>query len=294
MTEIEKQFNFLKSGSPVEMKEAKKTIKKLWHKNTKIFNENIDFILEIIKDFDSIADNTHKAAVISGLSLAHLSLADEYFEELKKFIVKNLQNTDGRIREAASDVSSWLYISLSDRANPFVYPEGMPLNEKQKERQVIATKQYIDFVYELETLMDKYPAPDDKTEYIDEMKPSINKSLQKVWSKITNARVYPKILERTRPIPIDIFIKRKEIEKELTEMLEANQSDFDLEDIKEIIFDEDGTDDMTKIIRIFDDGGRTGEIENILDIVSDAWNYFPHRCLDGFCPQEKMLGLEIG
>jgi len=223
------------------------------------------------------------------LSLAYLSLADEHFDELKNFIVKNLQNPNGQIREVAVDVGSWLYISLSDRAEPFVFSEGTLLTEKQKEKQVVATKQYSDFVSELETLIDKYPEQNEDVEYIDDMKPSINKSLQKVWSKITNGRIYPKILERTRPIPIDIFIKRKEIEKEFTEMLKEAGSNFDLDDIKEIIYNEESQDDLTEIIMMFDDGQGLGEMSTILETINDAWNYFPHKLLNGLSPAEKLL-----
>ena len=292
MTEIEDIFNILKTGSPAEIREAKKTVKKMWHKDTEIFDKNADFILGLIKDFDLIADNIHKTAIISGMSLCFLSLADDYFEEFKNFIIKNLQNTDGRIREAALDTSDWLYSSLTSRAEPFVYPEGTPLIEKQKSEQIIAIKQYIDLVAEIENLTDhKYNDPNDNSEYINEMKPSISKSLHKIWERLTSSCVYRRIIEKSRPIPFDILMKRKEIEHELSEMLEGNKSDFDLEDIKEIIYNEDGTDDMTEIIRIFDNGGEEGEMQNVLDIVSDAWNYFPHRCLSGLCLQEKILGL---
>jgi hypothetical protein len=286
---LEQIFEAFEVGSPTEIKEARKTVKKLWNKDTKIFDKNIELVFQIIKDFDLIADDRHKAAVISGLSLAYLSLTDDHFEDLKNFIVKNLQNTNGQIREVAVDVSNWLYVSLSERALPFVFPEGKLLTEKQKTEQVVATKQYADFVFELEVLMDKYPTPNENTEYIDDMKPSINKSLQKVWSRLTDGRCYPKILERTRPIPIDIFMKRKEIERELVEMLEETESDFDLEDIKEVIYDEEDHDDLVRIIAMFDNGQGLIEMENILDAINDAWNYFPHKILDGLSPAEKIL-----
>jgi hypothetical protein len=285
---LEQIFEVFKTGSSVEVKEARKAVKKLWNKDTKVFDKNVELVFKIIKDFDLIADDRHKAAVISGLSLAYLSLADDHFEELKNFIIKNLQNPNGQIREAAVDVNNWLYISLSARALPFVFPEEKPLTEKQKTEQVIATKQYVDFVSELEVLIDKYPVPNEDTEYIDDMKPSINKSLQKVWGKVTNGRIYPKILERTRSIPIDIFIKRKEIERELIEMLEETESDFDLEDIKEIIYDEEDHDDLVRIIAMFDNGQGLIEMENILETINDAWNYFPHKLLDGLSPAEKI------
>ena len=72
-------------------------------------------------------------------------------------------------------------------------------------------------------------------------------------------------------------------------MLEETSSDFSLQHVKDIIFHEEGNDDMTKIIAMFDRGGDASELSNILELVTDAWNYFPHDILDGLSPQEKLL-----
>lgn len=75
-------------------------------------------------------------------------------------------------------------------------------------------------------------------------------------------------------------------------MLKEADSDFALQDIKDIIFNEEDNDDMMKIVAMFDDGGGASEIENALEIASDAWNYFPHKALKGLSPAEKMLQYE--
>jgi len=80
-----------------------------------------------------------------------------------------------------------------------------------------------------------------------------------------------------------------EIAKELLELLKKTESDFGLEDIRDIIYNEDGQDSLTDIIAMFDTGQGALELENILEIVNDAWNYFPHKSLDGLCPTEKLL-----
>ena len=86
-----------------------------------------------------------------------------------------------------------------------------------------------------------------------------------------------------------ILQRRKEIEEELLEMLKETESEFRLEDIKEIIYNEDGQDAMTDIIAMFDRGGDVSELENILEVVNDAWNYFPHKIISGLSPADKML-----
>ena len=84
-------------------------------------------------------------------------------------------------------------------------------------------------------------------------------------------------------------MKRKEIERELEEMLKETKGDFGLGDIKDIIYNEEESDVMMRIVAMFDTGQGTVELQDVLDVVSDAWNYFPHKALGGLCPQGKVL-----
>ena len=86
-----------------------------------------------------------------------------------------------------------------------------------------------------------------------------------------------------------ILERRKEIEQELMEMLKETESDFSLQHIRDVIFHEEETDDMMKVVAMFDRGGDASELDNILELVTDAWNYFPHKVLDGLSPQEVIL-----
>lgn len=87
----------------------------------------------------------------------------------------------------------------------------------------------------------------------------------------------------------EILQRRKEIEEEIKEMLKETESDFGLEDIKDAIYDEEEQGDFTKIIAMFDRGGEASELDNILELATDAWNYFPHKALGGISPAEKSL-----
>ena len=86
-----------------------------------------------------------------------------------------------------------------------------------------------------------------------------------------------------------IFKRRKEIEQELVDMLKETESDFSLQDVKNAIFHEKDEGDMMKIIAMFDRGGDTSELSNILELTNDAWNYFPHKIIDSLSPAEKLL-----
>lgn len=47
---------------------------------------------------------------------------------------------------------------------------------------------------------------------------------------------------------LQILQRRKEIERELVELLKDSGSDFGLEDIQKIIYNEDGQDSLTDVI----------------------------------------------
>lgn len=86
-----------------------------------------------------------------------------------------------------------------------------------------------------------------------------------------------------------IIAHRKEIEEDLMEMLRQTESDFSLQHVKDAIFYEEETDDMMKVVAMFDRGGDASELSNILELVTDAWNYFPHKALGGKSPREMAL-----
>jgi hypothetical protein len=86
-----------------------------------------------------------------------------------------------------------------------------------------------------------------------------------------------------------ILERRKEIEQELEEMLKKTESDFSLDHVRDVIFYEKSNDDMMKVIAMFDRGGDSSELSDILELVTDAWNYFPHKALSGISPAEAIL-----
>jgi len=81
--------------------------------------------------------------------------------------------------------------------------------------------------------------------------------------------------------------ERREIEQYVVALLKKVKSDFTFEDVKAAIYNETETDDMTRIIAMFDTG-KMDEMSNILDIVTDAWNCFPHKALGGKSPNETL------
>src|SRR3989344_1827569 len=84
----------------------------------------------------------------------------------------------------------------------------------------------------------------------------------------------------------EVLERRRELEQEITAMLEEVGSEFSLQDVTDAIYNETEEDDMTGIIAMFDRGGDASELSNILELVTDAWNYFPHELLNGRSPAE--------
>lgn len=104
-----------------------------------------------------------------------------------------------------------------------------------------------------------------------------------------------------------ILEQRKEIEQELVDMLKETdptlprlrrgKEQFTLQDIRDVIYNEEDNNDMMKAVAIFDGstslttgrGGDASELSNVLELVTDAWNYFPHKAINGISPAEKLL-----
>ncbi len=67
-------------------------------------------------------------------------------------------------------------------------------------------------------------------------------------------------------------------------LLEEANSDFTLDNVKDVIYNEKDTSDMQKVIAMFDDGNPEN-LSNIIETVTDAWNCFSHKALGGRCPK---------
>lgn len=268
--EIERLFEILKTGERGEVKAVKKQIEKLYHDNRTHSKNSGEIILGIIDDFENIKDIEHKIAVLSGLNLPVLYLVDKHFDELSKFILKNLENSDGRIREGSRHLASWLRIE----------------SEKNK-------KSYENFIDTIEVLMKKYE-PEEKPFYIGDTKPSVYKSLVIFWHSMVygTSMDYEHCEELMDPLNEDripflgqddddfkeevdydevlenVWADKKEGNPEdatewLKHLEEMSQKRL-LNQIKSLGFSESEADNMLATLRVFGVEATTGIINDIL------------------------------
>nr|MBI5455979.1 hypothetical protein [Candidatus Levybacteria bacterium] len=280
--EFEHIFAILKNGNQEEVKTAKKRLEKLWHSNSRKFKKNATIALKQLKEFDVIQNPKNKEAFVSGLSLFFLVLSDEYFKELKDFVLKVICHQNGHVREQMRKTADWMYISLSSRIHPFVWPRSKKLTQEQMLEQEKAKKEFAEYLNSIELLMEGYYERSyGRVKYVSSLKPSVYKSLQLLWGDLTRAGL-EKALHTSSP---NILAKREETEKELLTLIQKAKSNITLEEILEIIYEETDPEDFNDIVRTFDMGS-SYELQNAIELINDAWNYFPHRVLNGLSPAE--------
>jgi tetratricopeptide (TPR) repeat protein len=194
--EIEKIMVSLMTGTKEEIKDIQKVIRSLWMENSEKFKKNAPIVLKYLKQFDNIKNPKNQVAFISGLDLFFLSLADDYFEELKDFILKVIQHPNGNVREAIRKASNWAYVSFFARIYSVTWLKVENPTTEQKAIRKKAEDQYRNFLGEIDFLMRKNINVNDNSKYVNEMKPSVQKSLELLWNDVTRNGHLPSFMEK--------------------------------------------------------------------------------------------------
>ena len=82
---------------------------------------------------------------------------------------------------------------------------------------------------------------------------------------------------------------REGVRKRVEEIIGRYGVDLDFETIERMIYEEKNKDDFDNLTNLFAEKiSDMNELNKTLQIVNAAWNCFPHKCLNGLCPMEKL------
>lgn len=174
---FEELFKKLETGNRSDIKDAKEQIKKLWNADSESFEKAGSFIIQKLETVNHIKDGERRAATISGMNMFVLALTDDYFDDLVKFILKNIEDPDGRVREATRHIASWLRFKNSKY---YDFKKGKKVSDDMKRKAEKDIKIYEEFIDKIEELMRKY-TPVDKPLYIGDAPASVYKTLVLFW-----------------------------------------------------------------------------------------------------------------
>jgi hypothetical protein len=99
-------------------------------------------------------------------------------------------------------------------------------------------------------------------------------------------------MEKTKRGSRIIETYRMLTEERLLHLLQGAKSHKTLDDVSNLIFEGEATDFrlyLTAMLATFNCTDLDDLDETVLQVIQDAWNYFPHRCLNGRCPAEIMM-----
>lgn len=95
--------------------------------------------------------------------------------------------------------------------------------------------------------------------------------------------------DRGHQSPAEIGAFRRQTQQRLNRMLRRSQSFLTIGEVKALVFEADVPQFRTYLAALLAALGydRLADADDsVLQVIQDAWNYFPHRFLDGRCPAE--------
>jgi hypothetical protein len=96
--------------------------------------------------------------------------------------------------------------------------------------------------------------------------------------------------------PTHLIMRRAEAEAHLAALLKQSGSGSTVEQFKTFIYEKGSVislgDFVAVAFREFPTRRRDVDIETRLAVLTDAWNYFPHRARGGKCPAELFAELQ--
>jgi hypothetical protein len=98
-------------------------------------------------------------------------------------------------------------------------------------------------------------------------------------------------MDEKAPITPTILAHRSRTEARLRDLLDESESGLTLEAVKTLIFEAEAT-DFPRFVLAMSEAFNCENLDDLddvaLQVIQDAWNYFPHGELEGRSPAELM------
>jgi len=96
--------------------------------------------------------------------------------------------------------------------------------------------------------------------------------------------------------PQELITRRAEVEAHLAALLKQSGSGATVEQFKKLIYDKGSVISLGEFVSVafrqFPTRRRDVDVGTRLAVITDAWNYFPHRARRGKCPAELIAELQ--
>ncbi|MCG2726380.1 MAG: hypothetical protein L6420_09065 [Elusimicrobia bacterium] len=297
---LKELIKILKTGTPLQVKTADKGIEKLYDNLCQNYDEKCLFWEIFINELKNMhdLDDKHKASLIYSLKRPVMFAEEEFFCDIIDVVFQNIQSNSGLVRQAVINLADNFFINIScitDFKNP-----GTERNQKAGD--------YFGYLaYGMALLQRKYYAPKfNKYKYTSSMPPSVYKSVGIIFSNIFyNKRydiVYEEFLNKTpkyvdlsriedlrkEVMRLDLLEKRKEIKRDITALFKKLEIKISFEELKKKLYNHNRLPDLIKDIKITTCFKDINETNKAFMLISNLWNHFPHKILNGLCPFEKL------
>ncbi len=195
--ELRAKLQIVTTGTREEIRAAQKAIEKLWNterpstrgtcnrRNRKVFN----VYKELIEGWDSIKDIDHQYALVNTLKWAFFVVPREQFEYCKNFALRILEHPSGKLRQSMIHAADWLTMSL----RLWSYDHTTHIMPKRMKEDRL---RFCVWVEEIEQRIEKYhDHSNDHIKHIDELPPSVEKSLELFLAKLLRSPYLEKIYD---------------------------------------------------------------------------------------------------
>lgn len=217
---IDELIDKISKGNKLDVKEAIRDIEKVRISGRKRYPpEYKKLLFWAIKNFDNVENPTNQVAILKALQFPLTCLGSKNYEASSNFLLKALQNSDGRVRKQAHHAADWFLMDIT--------PDDRVRGRRNLEEK---PKQFVDFLLKIDKASEEHKEEAEEVIYLNGMRPCPYKSLQKFLQRVTNYEWLLDIIHAAgyveSPSHSEIFADDSKYWEDLPEHLEFNEAEF--------------------------------------------------------------------